>query len=66
MTIRKKNSEKDNSEDRTAGPSGQIEIRIFDEPCRDSMSGAYFGLSATVVAGGLELRGCVLRGTENQ
>ena len=33
-----------------SGPSGPIEIRIADEPCRDSMSGAYFGFSATVSA----------------
>jgi len=46
--------------------AGPIEIRIVDEPCRDSMSGAYFGLSATVDAGGLELRGCVLRGSGTQ
>jgi uncharacterized membrane protein len=49
-----------------AGHAGPIEIRIVDEPCRDSMSGAYFGLSATVGAGDLELRGCVLRGAGTQ
>lgn len=48
------------------GTAGPIEIRIVDEPCRDSMSGAYFALAATVGARDLELRGCVLRGAETQ
>jgi len=49
-----------------SGPSGPIEIRIADEPCRDSMSGAYFGFSAAVSARDLELKGCALRGAETQ
>jgi uncharacterized membrane protein len=48
---------------RGAGPSGPIEIRIVDEPCRDSMSGAYFAYSARVRLGSEEFRGCALKGT---
>jgi uncharacterized membrane protein len=45
------------------GPAGvDVEILIFDRPCRGAMSGAYFGLSATVLCDDLELQGCVLRG----
>jgi putative lipoprotein len=44
-------------------PAGSIEVSIVDVPCRDSMSGAYFALSATVNTGGMELRGCALKGT---
>ncbi len=46
-----------------SGPSGSIAISIVEEPCRDTMSGAYFSLSAAVVLGDIELRGCALKGT---
>jgi putative lipoprotein len=45
------------------GPAGPVEIRITEEPCRDSMSGAYYGFSAVARAGDTQFRGCVLRGT---
>ncbi|MCJ7626868.1 MAG: hypothetical protein MUO50_00640 [Longimicrobiales bacterium] len=45
------------------GPEGtSIEVTLLREPCRDSMSGAYFGLVAAVRIGAEELRGCALRG----
>jgi putative lipoprotein len=45
------------------GPAGGIEIRIIDEPCRDSMSGAYFAYSARVTLDSEEFVGCALKGT---
>ncbi len=44
-------------------PAGMsIEVTLLREPCRDSMSGAYFGFMAAVRIGAEELRGCALRG----
>ena len=45
------------------GESGSLAVDLSEEPCRDSMSGAYHGYSATVMLGGEELRGCAIRGT---
>ncbi len=45
------------------GSAGRIEIRIIDEPCRDSMSGAYFAYSARVTLDSEEFGGCALKGT---
>jgi putative lipoprotein len=40
-----------------------IELTLVRGPCRDSMSGAYFGTSARLVLGAEELRGCALPGS---
>ncbi|MGD9141055.1 MAG: hypothetical protein PVJ42_05895 [bacterium] len=45
------------------GPPGQVRIRIFELPCRDTMSGAYFASSAEMRLGHDTFRGCALRGT---
>jgi uncharacterized membrane protein len=45
------------------GESGSLVVDLSDEPCRDSMSGAYHGYSASVVLAGEELTGCAIRGT---
>lgn len=42
-----------------------IEIIITREPCRDSMSGAFFGFAATVRLRTEELRGCALKGSNS-
>ncbi len=38
------------------------EVTIIEEPCRDTMSGAYYGFTATVAVSGNVLNGCALRG----
>jgi len=43
--------------------SGTLEISILEEPCRDSMSGAYHGHSAVVSVAGEELSGCAIEGS---
>jgi uncharacterized membrane protein len=40
-----------------------MELTITRSPCRDTMSGAYFGLSATLRIGSEELKGCALIGS---
>ena len=40
------------------------ELVIERTPCRDTMSGAFFGLSATLRLGSEEFAGCVLMGNE--
>jgi putative lipoprotein len=40
-----------------------IELTLVREPCRDSMSGAYFAMSARLVLDEEELRGCALPGS---
>jgi putative lipoprotein len=45
--------------DATLGP---IELLVTVEPCRDTMSGAYFAFSATLRLDSEELRGCALLG----
>jgi putative lipoprotein len=47
---------------RYEGDGPPIELTLVREPCRDSMSGAYFGMSARLVLGAVELRGCALPG----
>jgi len=39
-----------------------VAVTISQEPCRDSMSGAFFAYRATVVVSGETLDGCALRG----
>jgi putative lipoprotein len=48
---------------RFEGDGPPIELTLVCEPCHDSMSGAYFGMSARVVLGAEELRGCALPGS---
>jgi putative lipoprotein len=48
---------------RYEGDGPPIELTLVHEPCRDSMSGAYFGMSARLVLGAEELRGCALPGS---
>jgi putative lipoprotein len=48
---------------RYEGDGSPIELTLVHEPCRDSMSGAYFGMSARLVLGAEELRGCALSGS---
>lgn len=48
---------------RFEGDGPPIELTLVREPCRDSMSGAYFGMSARLVLGAEELRGCALAGS---
>ena len=43
--------------------SDSLEISIREEPCRDSMSGAYHGYRASVVVAGEELIGCAIAGS---
>ena len=45
------------------GPGDSIEVNIECIPCQDTMSGAYFALSARVVTGHHDFRGCAIRGT---
>ena len=47
---------------RFEGDEPPIELTLVREPCRDSMSGAYFGMSARLVLGDEVLRGCALPG----
>lgn len=42
--------------------SGVLEVHVSEEPCRDSMSGAFYGYRASVQVPGEELHGCALRG----
>jgi putative lipoprotein len=46
----------------TDAAEGLVELTITEEPCRDSMSGAYFGFSAVLRMGEEELHGCALPG----
>jgi putative lipoprotein len=43
--------------------SGSLEIFIHEEPCRDSMSGAYHGYSASVSMADETLYGCAIHGS---
>ena len=43
--------------------SGALEVAIREEPCRDSMSGAYYAYRASVEVAGEHLEGCALHGT---
>jgi uncharacterized membrane protein len=45
------------------GPIPNIEVTITQEPCRDSMSGAYFAYSSTARFEGRQFRGCALKGS---
>jgi putative lipoprotein len=47
---------------RFEGDEPPIELTLVREPCRDSMSGAYFAMSARLVVGAEVLRGCALPG----
>jgi putative lipoprotein len=49
-----------------SGESGSVKVSISDEPCRDTMSGAYHAYSASVVVNGEVLRGCAIRGSDKQ
>jgi uncharacterized membrane protein len=40
-----------------------LDVTIRTEPCRDSMSGAFFGYAATLMLSDGRLNGCALRGT---
>ena len=42
--------------------SGVLEVHVSEEPCRDSMSGAFYGYRASVLVASEELHGCALRG----
>jgi putative lipoprotein len=44
------------------GPGEAATLSLLREPCRDSMSGAYYALSAVLALGERELRGCALPG----
>lgn len=47
----------------TADPSAmRAELTVTREPCRDSMSGAYYGFSALMRIDEEDLRGCALQG----
>jgi putative lipoprotein len=49
----------------TALPTPQLpalEITVTEQPCRDSMSGAYFSFTAQVELGSRQLNGCAARG----
>ncbi|UCC84026.1 MAG: hypothetical protein JSW46_03595 [Gemmatimonadota bacterium] len=48
---------------RFEGDGPPFELTLVRGPCRDSMSGAYFGMSARLVLGAEELRGCALPGS---
>jgi len=43
--------------------SGSLDVVVREQPCRDSMSGAYYAYRASVVVAGEELEGCALFGT---
>lgn len=45
------------------GTAGPLELHVTAEPCRDSMSGAYYAYSARLRLGGKEFTGCVLKGS---
>jgi uncharacterized membrane protein len=47
---------------RYEGDGPAIELTLVREPRRDSMSGAYFVMTARLVLGAEELRGCALPG----
>jgi uncharacterized membrane protein len=47
-----------------ADGSDPIAVEIARKACRDSMSGAYYGYTATVRVGASILTGCALRGHE--
>lgn len=47
---------------RYEGDGPAVELNLIREPCRDSMSGAYFGMSARLVLGAEELSGCAMPG----
>jgi putative lipoprotein len=40
-----------------------VELTITGEPCRDSMSGAYYAFTAVLCVGDEELHGCAFQGT---
>jgi len=42
--------------------SGSVELAIITRPCRDFMSGAYYGLTAKLKLDGKELTGCAIQG----
>jgi len=42
--------------------SGSVELAVITRPCRDSMSGAYYGLTATLKFDGKVLTGCAIQG----
>jgi putative lipoprotein len=48
---------------RFEGDGPPIELTLVREPCRDSMSGAYFGMTARLMLGAEVLRGCALPGS---
>jgi putative lipoprotein len=48
---------------RYEGDGPPFMLTLVREPCRDSMSGAYFGVSARLVLDAEELRGCALPGS---
>ncbi len=41
---------------------GSLEVSISEDPCRDTMSGAFYGYRASVVVAGEEFTGCALSG----
>lgn len=43
--------------------TGSVEVSILEEPCRDSMSGAFHGYSASVSVAGETLIGCAIAGS---
>lgn len=43
--------------------TGSVEVSILKEPCRDSMSGAFHGYSASVSVAGETLIGCAIAGS---
>jgi uncharacterized membrane protein len=49
----------------TRDGAGDIEVTVREQPCRDSMSGAYHAYSASVVTAGEVLTGCAIRGRDN-
>ena len=42
--------------------AGTLDVSIVAEPCRDSMSGAFYGYRSEVIVSGERLQGCALRG----
>jgi uncharacterized membrane protein len=42
--------------------SGSVELTVITKPCRDTMSGAYYGLTARLKLNGKELIGCAIPG----
>jgi uncharacterized membrane protein len=43
--------------------TGSVEVSLLEEPCRDSMSGAFHGYSASVSVAGETLIGCAIAGS---